>query len=227
MKTLLITALTLSTLTLLLGAAYVDAPAAGRAQDEADKPTLLDEAAEKRIRAVLAELDANRRGNMNVPEADGQLLFLLTRTMEAQNVVEIGTSNGYSGLWMLMALRSTGGHLKTYDIDPRRSELAKKNFEKAGVSDLVTQVLGDAHEKVLELKDPIDLLFIDADKPGYLDYLKKLRPLVRPGGLIIGHNMKRPAPSPDYVEAITTDPDLETVFLNMDAAGIAVTMKKR
>jgi len=227
MKTLLITALTLSTLTLLLGAAYVDAPAAGRAQDEADKPTLLDEAAEKRIRAVLAELDANRRGNMNVPEADGQLLFLLTRTMEAQNVVEIGTSNGYSGLWMLMALRSTGGHLKTYDIDPRRSELAKKNFEKAGVSDLVTQVLGDAHEKVLELKDPIDLLFIDADKPGYLDYLKKRRPLVRPGGLISAHNMKRPAPSPDYVEAITTDPDLETVFLNMDAAGIAVTMKKR
>ena len=77
------------------------------------------------------------------------------------------------------------------------------------------------------LRDPIDVLFIDADKPGYADYLKKLLPLVRPGGLIIAHNMHRPAPSPDFIKAITTDPELESLFLNMHAAGIAVTLKKR
>jgi len=192
-----------------------------------NEPGALPPAAEKRIRSVLAELDQDRRGNMNVPEEDGRLLYLLTRSMNAKNVVEIGTSNGYSGIWMAMALRSTGGHLTTFDIDPGRSAKAKANFEKAGVSDLVTQVLGDAHEKVLELKEPIDLLFIDADKEGYHDYLKKLQPLVRVGGLILGHNMKRPNPSADFVEASSNDPDLETLFLHMDGAGISVSVKKR
>jgi predicted O-methyltransferase YrrM len=70
-------------------------------------------------------------------------------------------------------------------------------------------------------------LFLDADKSGYLDYLEKLLPLVRQGGLILSHNMVRPAPDPAFVEAITTNPDLETIFLNMDAAGVGVTLKKR
>ncbi len=92
---------------------------------------------------------------------------------------------------------------------------------------MVTLVEGDAHVEVVKLKEPIDLLFIDADKEGYLDYLNKLLPLVRPGGLIAAHNMNRPSPDPRYVEAITTNPDLETIFLNMHAAGMAVTLKKR
>ena len=202
-----------------------------RAQDEvqaaAGRTAALEPEAEQRIMSVLSELESDRRGNMNVPEEDGRLLYLLSRAMNAKNVVEIGTSNGYSGIWMAMALRSTGGHLTTFDIDPGRSAKAKANFEKAGVTDLVTQVLGDAHEKVLELKEPIDLLFIDADKEGYHDYLKKLQPLMRPGGLILGHNMKRPNPSADFIEAITNDPDLETLFLHMDGAGISVSVKKR
>jgi predicted O-methyltransferase YrrM len=88
-------------------------------------------------------------------------------------------------------------------------------------------VEGDAHREVLKLKGPVDLVFIDADKPGYIDYLNKLLPLVRPGGLILGHNMNSPAPDPAYVKAITTNPDLETLFLHMEGAGIGVTLKKR
>ena len=88
-------------------------------------------------------------------------------------------------------------------------------------------MLGDAHAEIAKLKDPIDLLFIDADKGGYLDTLQKLLPLVRPGGLIVAHNMASPAPDPGYVRAVTTNPDLETVFLNMHDAGVGVTLKKR
>lgn len=77
------------------------------------------------------------------------------------------------------------------------------------------------------MKDPIDLLFLDADKAGYLDYLNKLLPLVRPGGLVIAHNMRFPRPDPKYLEAVTTNPGLETIFLHMEAAGVGVTMKKR
>jgi caffeoyl-CoA O-methyltransferase len=92
---------------------------------------------------------------------------------------------------------------------------------------MVTVVLGDAHQTITRLKEPIDLLFIDADKEGYPDYLNQLLPLVRPGGLILADNVSRPDPSPDFLKAITTNPNLETVFLNMQSTGISLTVKKR
>ena len=183
--------------------------------------------AEAKILAVLEELDHYRQGTMNVPREDGRMLRLLAEAAGAKNIVELGTSNGYSGLWFSLALGKTGGHLTTFDIDPGRSEMAAANFKKAGVQGMITQVIGDAHKEVARLKDPIDLLFIDADKEGYLDYLTKLAPLVRPGGLIVAHNMASPPPDPAFVKAITTDPALETLFVNMDAAGLGITLKKR
>jgi caffeoyl-CoA O-methyltransferase len=87
--------------------------------------------------------------------------------------------------------------------------------------------LFNAHEEVTKLTEPINLVFIDADKDGYVDYLNKLLPLVRPGGLVVAHNMRVPPPDPQYVNAVTTNPELETVFLNMHSAGIGVTLKKR
>lgn len=104
---------------------------------------------------------------------------------------------------------------------PRRAALG------AAAGLLATPVLGDAHVQVTTLPGPVDLVFIDADKEGYLDYLSKLRPLLRPGGLVVAHNMASPPPDPAYVRAVTTDAALETVFLNMDAAGVGVTLKKR
>jgi predicted O-methyltransferase YrrM len=191
-------------------------------------PPLPRSDAERRILAVLDDLDRNQRsGNMNVPVEDGRLLRVLVESINAKHVVEIGTSNGYSGIWLGLALRATGGKLTTYEIDARRAALARDNFKRAGVDRLVALVEGDAHVEVTRLREPIDLLFIDADKEGYLDYLNKLLPLVRPGGLIVAHNMRAPAPDPRYVRAITTNPDVETVFLNMHAAGVAVTLKKR
>lgn len=184
--------------------------------------------AEKKILAVLDDLDRNqRRGMMNVPVEDGRLLRLLAESINAKHVVELGTSNGYSGIWLCLALRTTGGKLTTYEIDARRAALARENFKRAGVDHLVKLVEGDAHVEVVKLKEPIDLLFIDADKEGYVDYLNKLLPLVRPGGLIVAHNMNSPPPDPKYIQAVTTDPNLETVFLNMHAAGVGVTLKKR
>ncbi len=89
------------------------------------------------------------------------------------------------------------------------------------MDNIVTLVMGDAHETVKKIKEPIDILFIDADKEGYLDYLQKLLPLVRPGGLILSHNIG--STGQDYVDAITKDPNLETI----QAQGVTVTLKKR
>ena len=189
-------------------------------------PQARDEA-EARILKVLVELEHYREGKSNVPREDGRMLRLLAEATGARNVVEIGTSNGYSGLWFSLALGKTGGHLTTFDIDKGRFELARDNFKRAGVDGLVTQVLGNAHEEVARLKDPIDLLFIDADKQGYLDYLTKLLPLVRSGGLIVAHNMASPRPDPAFVKAITTNPELETLFVNMHDQGLGVSLKKR
>jgi caffeoyl-CoA O-methyltransferase len=183
--------------------------------------------AEAKILGVLEDLDHYRQGTMNVPREDGRMLRLLAEAAGARNIVELGTSNGYSGLWFSLALGKTGGHLTTFDIDPGRSEMAAANFRKAGVEGRITQVIGDAHKEVARLKEPIDLLFIDADKEGYLDYFKKLSPLVRKGGLIVAHNMASPPPDPAFVRAITADPELETLFVNMEASGLGITLKKR
>lgn len=193
-----------------------------------ENPPLPKTEEEKRVLSVLEDMLENRRwGMQNVPPEDGRLLRLLAEMSDAKHIVEIGTSNGYSGLWLLLALRTTGGKLTTYEIDPRRASMARENFKRAGVDEIVTIVEGDAHEEVPKLKERIDILFLDADKEGYIDYLNKLLPLVRPGGLIVAHNMSVQQADPRYVKAITTNPDLETIFLHMDAAGVGVTLKKR
>lgn len=191
-----------------------------------DKPP---QAASEEEQNILAVLDKMSQGEWyaNVSPTDGRFLRQMTEAVGAKRVVEIGTSSGYSGIWFALALRTTGGHLWTHEIDPERVKMARANFEKAGVQDLTTIVEGDAHETVKQHTEPIDVLFLDADKPGYVDYLEKLLPLVRPGGLILAHNMHRPDPDPRYIEAITTNPQLETTFVLMQGAGIGVTLKKR
>ena len=165
---------------------------------------------------------------LNVTPEDGRLLRVLTEAVGAKHVVEVGTCTGYSGLWFCLVLRATGGRLTTHEIDDHRASLARENFKKAGVDHLITLVEGDAHKTVTRIKGPIDILFLDADKRGNLDYLNKLLPLVRPGGLILAHNTTdQAADMQDYIKAVTTHPNLETIFLHKNEQGIAVTLKKR
>jgi predicted O-methyltransferase YrrM len=171
-------------------------------------PPAKDEA-ERKILDVLSE--AVRTGDvyLEVPTSDGRMLRLLTEAVGAQTVVEIGTSTGYSGLWLLLALRNTGGRLTTFEIDSRRATQARKHFAQAGVDKTVTVVEGDAHENVKRLKDPIDVLFIDADKGGY------------PGYLILAHNFDQAG---EYGRIVTTSPQLETL---VPAGSLSITLKKR
>jgi len=201
----------------------------GRGAGPEEGPPMAKTEAEKKILSVLDDMYKNqRRGMMNVPPEDGRLIRLLTEAIGAKHAVEIGTSNGYSGIWICLALRTTGGKLTTHEIDEGRAALARENFKRAGVDQMVTLVMGDAHEEVTKLTEPIDMLFLDADKEGYIDYLNKLLPLVRPGGLIMAHNTTSQARQmADFIKAVTTNPDLETQFLHKAATGISVTLKKR
>lgn len=196
---------------------------AGRGQGDAqlEKPPVPKDDNEKKILGILDDILASQRYR-NVPPQDGRLLRLLTETMNAKNVVEIGTSTGYSGIWFGVALQKTGGKLTTFEIDAQRAATARANFKRAGMADIITLVEGNAHDKVKQLKDQIDILFLDADKEGYVDYLNKLLPLIRPGGLIIGHNINPRMVDPKYMEAITTNPNLETIV----RTGVSITLKK-
>lgn len=182
---------------------------------------------EKKILSILDDMNSSQgRRMMNVPPSDGRLLRLLTEATGAKHVVEVGTSNGYSGIWFCLGLQKTGGKLTTHEIDANRASLARENFKRAGVDKIVTLVEGDAHQEVTKIKEPIDILFLDADKDGYIDYLNKLLGLVRPGGLIVGHNISARQSDPRYIKAITTNPDLETIMYQQ-GGGVSVTLKKR
>jgi len=216
---------TLILLIVLVGVSvFASAQQRGRgAAPGSDEYPLARSDSEKRILATIVA--ATKAGALyrNVPVADGRFLRLLTEAANAKNVVEIGTSTGLSGMWFCMALDKTGGKLTTFEFDAGRAATAKKHFKEAGVDRLVTLVEGDAHQTVSRLKEPIDVVFIDADKEGYVDYLNKLMPLVRPGGLILAHNVDM---VPDYVKAVTSSADLETAFY-MQGGGLAVSLKKR
>lgn len=186
-------------------------------------PPVAEREAEKKILAVLDGMVRSHQTYLSVPMQDGRALRLLTEATGAKNVVEIGTSTGYSGLWLCLALQRTSGHLTTFEIDRQRASMAREHFKEAGVEKMVTVIEGDAHEQVAKLKGPIDIAFIDADKAGYVDYLNKLLPLVQPGGLILAHNVDM---VPGYVKAVTTSGDLETIFY-MEGGGLGVTLKKR
>lgn len=191
-------------------------------------PVPRDEA-EKRIVAVLEDLYTNKPEGMgNILPEDGRLLRMLAETLGAQHVVDVGTANGYSAIWLCLALRSTGGRLTTYEIDPDRIALAQENFRRAGVEPLVTLVAGDAHQTLQQLSGPIDLVLIDAEKEGFADYLRQLLPLVRTGGLILGHDSSTHAHlMEDYFRAIAEHPDLETVFVDASRCGMCLSRKMR
>jgi caffeoyl-CoA O-methyltransferase len=198
----------------------------GQAQSSLSRSPVPKSATEKKILAVLNDMnESQRQGMMNVPPEGGRVLRLLAEAIGAKSVVEIGTSNGYSGIWQCLALQATGGKLTTFEIDAQRAALARENFQRAGVEKLVTLIEGDAHEKVTQIQGPVDMVFIDADKEGYTDYLQKLLPKVRPGGLIVAHNITPGMANPQYIEAITTNPDLDTLIVS-EGGGFSVTLKK-
>jgi caffeoyl-CoA O-methyltransferase len=186
-------------------------------------PLLAQSPLEKKVIETMDSIVRNGDLYANVPAADGRLMRILAESANAAHVVEIGTSTGISGLWFCLALEKTGGRLTTFELDKTRAALARKHFQMAGVDGRITLVEGDAHEKIRALKGPIDVVFLDAEKEGYVDYLNTLLPLVRPGGLILAHNVDM---VPDYMRAVGANAALDTVVYTA-GGGLAVTIKKR
>lgn len=122
---------------------------------------------------------------MQVDDNAAKLLQILTYIHRPQHVLEIGTYFGYSTIHLANGLPE-GGRVTTLELDPKMADLAIRNLERAGVAYHVDVVVGPAVDHLITMKpESVDLLFIDADKRSYPEYLKHAFPLVRSGGLLI------------------------------------------
>ncbi|MQA29327.1 MAG: methyltransferase domain-containing protein [Luteitalea sp.] len=118
----------------------------------------------------------------------GALLRVLACSIGASRILEIGTAIGYSGIWLAGALPASGT-LLTMELDPARARVARENFERAGLADRVSVIVGDAQRMIAKLSGPFDLIFQDGSKQLYLPLLDRLASLLRPGGLLITDNV--------------------------------------
>ena len=140
--------------------------------------------------------DSRRAGlpEINVSPNQGRLLRLLVEIAGARRILEIGTLGGYSAIHLARGLPEDG-ELISLELDEHHADVARNNVARAGLSDTVEVRVGDAHRLLTDLiengEEPFDLVFIDADKEGYPDYLEASLRLVRPGSLILGDNTIR------------------------------------
>lgn len=139
---------------------------------------------------TLAELETTSEEFWNVSRQSANFINMLIKLMNAKNVLELGTSNGYSGLWIADALKETGGHLTTIDFWEKRQCLARENFKNCGLSDIATFKVGAACDVIKdEIKEEFDLVFIDANKSEYIKYFEAVHPLLKKGGVILADNI--------------------------------------
>ncbi|MBI3029369.1 MAG: O-methyltransferase [Candidatus Rokubacteria bacterium] len=178
--------------------------------------------------AIRVEVEKIRQpGMMNVPRADGEFLHDLIVVRGYRRALEIGTSNGYSAVWIALALRKTGGRLVTLEIDARRADLAAENFKRLGLEPYVDLRRGDALKLIPALEGPFDFVFIDAWKEDYPKYFDLVFPKLGPGGAILAHNVLSHAPElKAFLEMLQTHPQLETRIERRSSAGISVSIKK-
>jgi predicted O-methyltransferase YrrM len=176
-------------------------------------------------------LDQHRRSwrDMNVPEADGKILYDLVLKNNYKKALEIGTSTGHSGIWIAWALSKTGGKLVTIEIDEGRHREAVANFKEAGLSGYIDARLADAHELVPKLEGPFDFVFCDADKDWYENYLRAVLPKLEIGGCFAAHNVSNRGwgGARGFYNYLISLPNLETTLASGSWSGMSVSYKRK
>ena len=177
---------------------------------------------------LLTAIRAADKGQLAVSEEDGRFLRVLVGATNARRVLEIGAASGYSAIWIGMGLRQTGGRLVTIEYDPVRAREAAANVRRAGLSDIVQVVAGDAFKEIPKVQGQFDLVFLDAWKPDYKKFFDMVFPRLTPGGLFLAHNViNKKNDMLDFLSAIQTHPQALTTTVSPGHEGISMTYKKR
>ncbi|HDS1530670.1 TPA: class I SAM-dependent methyltransferase [Stenotrophomonas maltophilia] len=149
---------------------------------------LKDELARLGAENDASEVERGRR-MLNITPDTGEFLAVLVRFGVARRVLEIGTSNGYSTLWLAEAAAAIDGHVTTLEFAGDKVAMARANFARSGLAEHITLVHGDAGPWLVQAaEDSIDLLFLDSDRGQYAGWWPQLRRVLRPGGLLVVDN---------------------------------------
>jgi predicted O-methyltransferase YrrM len=175
------------------------------------------------LHVLLAELERFGEANdsataerprrmLNITRDTGEFLSVLVRATSARRVLEIGTSNGYSTLWLASAAGATGGAVTTVEISDYKVGLARQNFSRSGLASCITLVQDDAGRVLERAGDAsFDLVFLDAERPEYPGWWPHLRRVLRPGGLLVVDNAtSHPEEMAPFVALVKADADFTT-----------------
>jgi predicted O-methyltransferase YrrM len=181
-----------------------------------------------KIKSFLDELYefGKRDGGMwNVPPETAHYLYLTVLAVRATRILEIGTSNGYSTIWLALAARNHGGLVATLENDPRKVIMARKNFVNADVSRVVEMWQGEAVQMLKRHSGLFDLVFIDAEKKDYRKYYEVVFPMTRQHGLIIADNATSHADQMrDFLDFVDKDPRVLASLVPI-GSGLKVILK--
>lgn len=179
------------------------------------------------IPRILADIKAADTGQLAVSEEDGRFLRVLIASSGAKRALEIGGASGYSAIWMGMGLRETGGTLVTIEYDETRAKELMENIRRAGLSDVVAVVSGDAFRRIPELQGEFDFVFLDAWKKDYKRFFDLVYPRLSARGLFVAHNVvnKRDEMG-DFLDAVQNHPSLWTTIVSPSGEGMSVSFKK-
>jgi len=178
------------------------------------------------VQKILTDIKAKDKGLLAVSEEDGRFLRLMVASKKAQHALEIGGASGYSAIWIGMGLRDTGGKLVTIEYDPVRSKELGENIKRAGLSDIVQVIAGDAFQQIPKVPGTFDFVFLDAWKKDYKRFFDMVYPRMDKGGLFLAHNVvNKRSEMGDFLETIQK-PSLWTTIVSPSGEGMSVTLKR-
>ncbi len=179
------------------------------------------------VQKLLADIKAKDTGQLAVSEEDGRFLRLMVATSGAKRALEIGGASGYSAIWIGMGLRETGGRLVTVEYDPVRAKELTDNIRRAGLSDIVQVMAGDAFQQVPKIGGTFDFVFLDAWKKDYKRFLDMVAPRLDKRGLFIAHNVvNKRSEMGDFLDAVQSNPVFWTTIVSPSGEGMSVSLKR-
>ena len=179
------------------------------------------------IAKLLQDIKARDSGQLAVSEEDGRFLRLMVASNGARRALEIGGASGYSAIWIGLGLRETGGRLVTVEYDPVRAKELQHNVRRAGLSDIVEVVAGDAFQQIPKLPGTFDFVFLDAWKKDYKKFFDVVYPRLDKGGLFIAHNVvNKRSEMGDFLDAVQKHPSLWTTIVSPSGEGMSVSLKR-
>ena len=179
------------------------------------------------VSRLLSSIKARDTGQLAVSEEDGRFLRLMVASSGAKRALEIGGASGYSAIWIGMGLRSTGGKLVTIEYEAARAKELEENIRKAGLSDIVTVVSGDAFAQIPRLEGTFDFVFLDAWKRDYKRFFDLVYPRLDRAGLFIAHNVvNKRSEMGDFLDAVQKHPALWTTIVSPSGEGMSVSLKR-